>query len=53
MLVSTFFVHNTNSRYYFPAFKESIAIKKWTILILAKLLLEGMLSFMLFAGASY
>jgi CPA1 family monovalent cation:H+ antiporter len=47
MLVSLIFVHNTNSRYYFP--KESIAIKMDNINFI--LLLEGMLSFMLFAGA--
>ncbi|WP_339920708.1 sodium:proton antiporter [uncultured Flavobacterium sp.] len=36
--------------YYFPAFKESIAIKMDNINF-SELLLEGMLSFMLFAGA--
>ena len=36
--------------YYFPSFKESIAIKMDNINF-SELLLEGMLSFMLFAGA--
>ncbi|MBE0393307.1 sodium:proton antiporter [Flavobacterium sp. PL002] len=36
--------------YYFPSFKESIAIKMEDINF-SELLLEGMLSFMLFAGA--
>jgi CPA1 family monovalent cation:H+ antiporter len=38
--------------YYFPSFKESVVLRINSIK-LSELILEGMLSFMLFAGANH